>query len=124
MKLPDGVDMDKFKHMVETVASRRMEAMEACVKQILAQILGREPTLEDAKDLALIQLPVKNPMGNVTYHVEYGEQRAFVGIMTVTNEAATFEPVKATGEEIAPARRKVSMSRKLRRQLARKISMS
>lgn len=119
-----GIDMEKFKHMLETVAARRQDAMEACVKQILSQLLGREPVLEDANQLSLIQLPCKNPMGDITYHVEYGESRAFIGAMVVTNETATFRPVKATGEEPEPARSKVRLPRKLRRQIARKVSLS
>lgn len=120
----EGVDMDKLKFMLETVAARRMEAMEACVKQILSDLLGREPVLEDAALLNLIQLPCKNPMGYITYHVEYGEDRAFLGVMTVTKETASFQPVNATGEAPEPTRAKIKVPRKLRRQMARKFSLS
>jgi hypothetical protein len=117
----DPKDFDKIKHMVEVVAARRTEAMEQCVKTILSQLLGREPELEDAKDLNLIQLPVKNPMGDVTYHVEYGEERVFLGVMVVTREAATFNPVMPTGEKPTG---KPTASRMARRKMARKIAMS
>ena len=116
----DPKDFDKIKHMVEVVAARRTEAMEQCVKTILSQLLGREPELEDAKDLNLIQLPVKNPMGDVTYHVEYGERRVFLGVMVVTRDAATFNPVMPTGEKPTGT---PTASRLARRKMARKISM-
>lgn len=120
----EGVDMERLKFMLETVAARRMAAMEACVKQVLSDLLGREPVLEDAKELNLIQLPCKNPMGDITYHVEYGEDRAFIGVMIVSNETATFKPVRPTGEVPEPGRENIKVPRRLRREMVRKFSLS